>query len=154
MLVSERLHKRPTFKLPSAAFAEQYTGFVFNPCPTRNPSRCLVFKCQEVLCQTSYSLGLGEVHGEVEALTVEVNRTISVQFFKPGAILVLKTISTPPRTTHDRIYRRAYKHSKYTYLRFGSIANSSCYIFLWRVTRLLADETKGWLTHQFNLMSL
>ncbi|HCO7773538.1 TPA: hypothetical protein ACM37C_000482 [Escherichia coli] len=33
--------------------------------------------------------------GEVEVLTVEVNRTISVQFFKPGAILVLKTISTP-----------------------------------------------------------
>ena len=142
MLVSERLHKRPTFKLPSAAFAEQYTASYS------------ILALRETLAVASFSsvrkffvrphtvLGWVRCMGEVEALTVEVNRTISVQFFKPGAILVLKTISTPPRTTHDRIYRRAYKHSKYTYLRFGSIANSSCYIFLVESNKAISRRDK------------
>lgn len=80
--------------------------------------------------------------GEAEALTVEVNRTISVQFFKPGAILVLKTISTPQGQLMIEFIAEHINTISTLISAWAALLTAVATFFLWRVTRLLADETK------------
>ena len=74
---------------------------------------------------------------------VEGGPTISVQFFKPGAILFLKAISTPPQGQLMIEFIAKHINTISTLISaFAALLTAVATFFLWRVTRLLADETK------------